>query len=48
MAGSRYLLECDKPEADYAIIGEPTAMRPLPTRAQRDDDSAGRRHGSFL
>ena len=29
MAGSRYLLECGKPKADYAIIGEPTAMQPI-------------------
>ena len=29
MAGSRYLLECDKPKADFAIIGEPTAMQPI-------------------
>ena len=28
MVSSRYLLECGKPEADYAIIGEPTAMQP--------------------
>ncbi len=29
MAGGRYLLECGKPKADYAIIGEPTAMQPI-------------------
>ncbi len=29
MVGSRYLLECGKPKADYAIIGEPTAMQPI-------------------
>jgi acetylornithine deacetylase len=29
MAGGRYLLECGKPKADYAIIGEPTAMQPV-------------------
>ena len=29
MAGSRYLLESGKPKADYAIIGEPTAMQPI-------------------
>ena len=29
MAGSRYLLECGKPKADYAIIGEPTAMQSI-------------------
>ena len=29
MAGSRYLLECGRPKADYAIIGEPTAMQPI-------------------
>ena len=29
MVGSRYLVECGKPKADYAIIGEPTAMQPI-------------------
>ena len=29
MAGGRYLLECGRPKADYAIIGEPTAMQPI-------------------
>ena len=29
MVGSRYLLECGKPKADYAIIGEPKAMQPI-------------------
>ena len=29
MADSRYLLESGKPKADYAIIGEPTAMQPI-------------------
>ena len=29
MAGGRYLLESGKPKADYAIIGEPTAMQPV-------------------
>ena len=29
MAGGRYLLESGKPKADFAIIGEPTAMQPV-------------------
>lgn len=29
MAGGRYLLECGKPKAEFAIIGEPTAMQPV-------------------
>lgn len=29
MAGAQYLLESGKPKADYAIIGEPTAMQPI-------------------
>ena len=29
MVGSCYLLECGKPETDYAIIDEPTAMQPI-------------------
>lgn len=29
MAGARYLVEQDKPKADYAIIGEPTGLMPV-------------------
>jgi len=29
MAGARYLMEGGKPRADYAIIGEPTGLRPI-------------------
>jgi len=29
MAGARYLAECGKPRCDYAIIGEPTGLRPV-------------------
>jgi len=29
MAGARYLLETGKPQADYAIIGEPTGLKPI-------------------
>lgn len=29
MAGARYLLEGGKPQADYAIIGEPTGLKPI-------------------
>jgi acetylornithine deacetylase len=29
MAGARYLVDSDKPHADYAIIGEPTGLTPI-------------------
>ncbi len=29
MAGARYLTECGRPQADYAIIGEPTGAMPV-------------------
>ena len=29
MAGARYLAATEKPKADYAIIGEPTGLRPI-------------------
>lgn len=29
MAGARYLVECGKPLAEYAIIGEPTGLTPI-------------------
>lgn len=29
MAGARYLLESGRPQADYAIIGEPTGLQPI-------------------
>ena len=40
MAGSRYLLESGKPKADYAIIGEPTAMQPIYAQRCKDDQCA--------
>ncbi len=29
MAGARYLVEAGRPKADFAVIGEPTGMRPI-------------------